>query len=198
MLIGFVGLPNSGKTSIAAKVFCHFKELSINTELIVEQARFYIANKRIKDKLSLEAKLALADKDQFAIFKMQKEVESIMKNGCTRNTIIISDSSTVNIGLYLENFNEEIRKVIANSAKDYDAIIFCHPFDIKEELEDPNRVHDLNQIKALSSRSKEILKICKENNPNTFDILGTLPLETRYRDVCSLVLNTQLEILKRS
>ena len=199
MLIAFCGLPASGKTTLAAKIFANFKQLELKSELVVEQARFYIANKRINEQLPLDSKILLTDSDQLKIMDMQQKMENTMKYGTSLDTLIVSDSSTVNAALYLtESSFNKFKPVIVESLKRYDQILFCHSFLDDVDESDLNRIHSREQILALKPRSLELLKLCKENNRNTFELLGAMSLEAKYKEACSAILDTHLLLQKCS
>jgi thymidylate kinase len=186
MIIGFVGTPASGKTTIATKMFCFLKEQGANCELITEEARKYIASYRVINKLAPQDPISLTDKDQIEIFKKQNESENIMKTACPRETIILSDSSIYNAYIYTSDptFN-----VISNSnnwsTRHYDLIFFCHPIvNLKTIQQDSNRIHDLSEFEALNVRALKILELIKPHN-NVVQLIGTQSLELRYKDACS-------------
>lgn len=198
MLIGFIGLPNSGKTTIASKVFGTLKENASNAELIVEQARFYIAKKRLDNKLSLKEPLALTDDDQLKIVKKQSNLENIMVQGTNINTYIISDSSVLNSMLYLsdEMFNNEDLKNEIVNVGNYDLLIYCHPFNTESFPDDPNRVHSKEQVEALEKRSKDLLSFIKKKGYNVKEILGTYPLDLRWKECLSTVTSEHLKFIQ--
>lgn len=199
MLIGFIGLPNSGKTTIAAKVFSSLKETASNAELIVEQARFYIAKKRKEKNISLKDKVPLDDDDQLKIAKSQNKIENLMVEGCDKVTYIISDSSILNTMLYVSDdlFNNQgFKEALLKEGNKYDLLIYCHPFDTEEFPSDPNRSHSKDDVSKLYSRSKQLLSLIKQNN-NVKEILGTFPLDLRWKECYSTITNEHLKFIQR-
>jgi thymidylate kinase len=189
MIIGFVGTPASGKTTIATKLFCFLKEQDANCELITEEARRYIANYRVQNQLQPQDPIKLTDKDQIEIFKKQNEAEAVMKTACPRETVIISDSSIFNAYIYT---TEPTFNVISNSNKwdtrHYDLIFFCHPIiNLKAIQKDSNRIHDLSEFEALNVRALKILELLKPHN-NIVQLFGTQALELRFKDACGAMM----------
>ncbi len=199
MIVGFVGTPCSGKSTIATKMFSSFKESGTNCELIVEVARQYIANKRFEEKLKNQP-IVLTDADQQQIAHKQWEVERNMQYSCGTSTIIVSDSSIMNAGLYM---SEAAFKGLTGFFKDrtlsYDLIFFCHPINLKSLPSDPNRVHNLEEIKLLNDRANELLSVIKSvPGANVQELLGSITLDARFRDACSITLNKHVELVQRS
>lgn len=186
MIIGFVGIPASGKTTIAIKLFCFLKENGANCEIITEEARRFIANYRVSNKLKPEDHISLKDSDQIEIFNKQRAQETLMKQACPKETIIISDSSIYNAYIYTSNPTFElVRATNAWNVKHYDLIFFCHPIiNIKNLQHDSNRIHELEQFEALNQRALSILELIRPHN-NVVQLFGTQSLELRYKDACS-------------
>jgi hypothetical protein len=182
MLIGFIGTPCSGKTTIAAKLFASMKEIGMKTELIVEQARTYIANKRFQEGISYKEKVILTNEDQLSIYKLQSALEFKMKNSCSPDTVIITDTCAFNAGIYTDETFElnHDRKFFTNAVGHYDLIFYCHPINLRFLPEDSNRIHSLEEIQKLDKRTLEVIDACHKNNFNVFDLLGSLSLEQRY------------------
>lgn len=186
MLIGFLGLPNSGKTTIASKLFSHLKENASTAELIVEQARFFIAEKKVSlnKTNSHREKISLTDEDQLEIAKRQKKVEQTMTLGSDPRAYIIADSSVQNSAIYIsdEYFNNEVYlNKIAEDSSRYDLLFYCHPFELEKFLEDTNRVHTPEQIDSLRQRADKLLEVLKKSKANVKEIMGTFSLENRFK-----------------
>ncbi len=184
MLIGFIGLPNSGKTTIASKVFSHLKEHASNAELLVEQARYYIAEWRVKNKIPYNNPLTLLDESQLEIAKKQKLIERTMVEGSDPKCYIITDSSVQNSSIYVteELFNNEgYQKAILNDSLRYDVLFYCHPFELERFVEDSNRIHSHDQIQALRNRADKLLTLLKGNKSKVIEIMGTFSLENRFK-----------------
>jgi hypothetical protein len=199
MLVGFIGAPISGKTTIAAKMFSTLKEQGNSAELIVEEARHYIARYRYSNKLSHKDPITLTDDDQLRIASKQKEIEEVMKYGCGFDTIIVSDSSIFNTALYLSNGFLDVpdRPFFKALKGHYDVLFYCHPIPVKVLPDDPNRIHDLEHIKRIQEKSVKLLNILKGLNIKVVELLGSLTLEQRYQDACSATMDHYLEVAKR-
>jgi nicotinamide riboside kinase len=141
MLIGIIGSPCSGKTTVAAKLFAELKDLGLPTDYVAEQARLFIANKRFLQVKAGEGEgVALTDEDQLAIARQQFRHELIMSDP---RTILITDSSVLNSLLYMsENFrqSEEVQSLAKAAAARYDLLFICHPVQRPDGI-DPNRIH---------------------------------------------------------
>jgi thymidylate kinase len=180
MLIGFIGLPNSGKTTIASKMFSHLKENAANSELLVEQARLYIAEKRTNYKDKVE----LSDEDQLQIAARQKKLEKTMVTGTDPATYIISDSSVQNSAIYvskdLYDNPDYIQKILFDGLR-YDLIFYCHPFELQNFIKDSNRIHSLEDIEKLRDRANDLLDRLKKSGCNVKEVMGTFSLENRFK-----------------
>ena len=200
MLVGFIGAPISGKTTIAAKMFTALKEQGNPAELIVEEARHYIARLRYTQNLAPTDKVVLTDDDQLRIAGAQKEIEEVMKHGCGFDTIIVSDSSIFNASLYLSNgFLDHPDRPFFKSLKGhYDLLFYCHPIPVKTLPDDPNRIHDLDAIVKIQLRSLKLFNILRGLDIKVVELLGSLNLEQRYHDACSATMSHYLEVAKRA
>lgn len=189
MLLGFIGAPCSGKTTIATKFFANLKESGNNTELIVEQARQFIAAKRFKEHLGHNEPIVLNDTDQIEITSNQREIERNMKYSCGFDTIIISDSSVFNSFLYMSDKYLDNTELLAKLKGHYDLLFYCYPIDINYLPDDPNRIHDLEKIKLIQNKSLTLLKKLKELGIPTHELLSSLSLEQRYEDVSKVTMD---------
>jgi hypothetical protein len=213
MLIGVLGVPASGKTTLMTKAFANFKENGITCELIIEEARRYISELKFNRKMGFNDKLLLNDLEQKEIAERQFKIEQYMKHSCTPSTIIMSDSSTLNAGLYMsldlyeKLFDEGFWYRLANN---YDLLFYCHPLDNLSVLpEDGNRVHDLEQIRNVENRAQNLLKRLKlkfngaaEGEPETpniliHELLGSVKFEQKFNECCSIILNKQCDYVSR-
>lgn len=159
MLINFIGSFNSGKTTLAAKLFAALKESNLTCEFIPEQARFYIAEKRITNKLN---NIVLNNIDQLNILIKQFEAEKLMLNSCDRDTIIITDSSIYNSLLYMDD--DFIEKFADNTLIDitnyYDKYnpdnimtFICDPvINTYSNTPDKNRIHTQEHTDKINNR----------------------------------------------
>lgn len=182
MLIGFIGTPCSGKTTIAAKLFASLKEVGMKTELVVEHARQYIAEKRFKEGLKYSDPVSLTNDDQFDIYRKQILLEKTMVNSTSPETIVISDTTAVSAALYMDDTFEwdPNRRFFANLEGHYDLIFYCHSLNLKFLPEDSNRIHDLDAINKLENKSLALMNLCKEKGIDVFELYGSLTLEQRY------------------
>lgn len=199
MLIGFVGLPMSGKTTLAAKLFAFLKENGFTSEMIVEQARVYIAKKRKTENLTFRDKVTLTDDDQKAIFKRQRAMERTIVETNSPKTYIISDSSIINTLLYCsDELYPNLKEQVIEDMSIYDMVFYCHPFTENYEEADPNRVHSNEQIKGLGSRADSILELLKNNHKGRFkfcEIMGVHSIETRSNEVQIIACETYMNFL---
>lgn len=160
MLIGCLGSPCSGKTTLSARLFAELKESGITCEFIAEQARYFIAKRR--DELGLDS-VSLADEDQLKIMRAQHEVETIMEGSIRDNGIVLTDSSPINSLLYmtpeyrdqvLKTYNEGWEKCVAS----YKFVFVCQPLSAQQHSKDPNRVHDFMQSQLIHENLENLLK----------------------------------------
>ena len=194
MLVGFVGAPCSGKSTIASHIFSNFKRNGITSEIIIEQARQYIAKIRYDKGLSPKDVITLTDEDQHKIAHQQIELERIMKHSCGINTIIISDSSAINAFIYMSMpTKERFKDAFFSALTEYDILFFCNPIDIGE---DTNRVHDAEAIEVAQSEAERLLKKIRESGLTTIIELNG-DLDYRVKEACHLTLQKRHELLSR-
>lgn len=188
MIIEFLGCPRSGKTTTAARVFANLKEAGFNCEYIPEQARFYIAQKRVNAGLKPEESLTLDDEDQKNILQKQVIAIHLMLASCGKDAIIVTDSSPYNSLLYMtpEGRSKEIVKNIIKSIKDLPTIKFYSlPVEWLGGL-DPNRIH--NQEQSLKINEDIVTTILPMLKDEPVKLLGDS--DTRWRSATSEVLRT--------
>lgn len=202
MLIGFIGAPCSGKTTMAAKIFAHLKENGSTCELISEQARFYIAEKRYSEQLPAKEPILLTDDDQQKIMLKQYEIEKAMVYSSGKETIVLSDSCVLNAGLYMSQERYEsvgIQNLFLDVSKNYDLLFFCHPVDIDYLPYDPNRVHDLEAIQAAQVRANDLLgRLKNKSKVEIQELVSTMILEDRYIEANTLLLDKHLRMVQGS
>lgn len=153
MKIGFVGVPGSGKTTVAALVFAHLKDNGIVCEFVPEQARFFIASMRVQQEKHPTDSILLSDEDQVKIMRQQQTVESTFQKACGENALIVSDSSTHNALLYMSDSllsDSRVQDMLEKSR--YDLLFYCPPVRSFSLGVDPNRVHSEEQADLLDSR----------------------------------------------
>lgn len=139
MLIGFVGSPRSGKTTLSFELAAFLKNNGYAVEFIPELARDFIrANKTINK--------GLEEADQKAILEAQEEKEEFHRKWNSKDCITITDGSTVNSLFYL-NIHDEwlLEKQILR----YDLLILCDL--IHNEVVDSNRIHDYEFSKGMNN-----------------------------------------------
>ena len=141
MHISFIGCPCSGKTTTAAMAFASLKELGISCEFTPEQARWYIAQKRVIDRLKPEDPCKLDDHDQLSIMLGQLIHDNTIRTAVGPDIITVSDSSPLNSLLYM---NEEKRpegaSLITTLGNQTDLVFYAKPVTRDGGL-DPNRIH---------------------------------------------------------
>ena len=99
ILVNFLGSSSSGKTTSAAILFAKLKELGIECEYLVEQAKLYLACLNV----SSRGNVTLYPEDHERIFMTQLIAESTMGLYLPSGGILVSDSSPLNSFLYLED-----------------------------------------------------------------------------------------------
>lgn len=162
MLIGFIGSPASGKSTIACSIFSQLKLSSTNSELILEEARKYISSYRRSNNLLPNSPITLTDQDQTEIAKRQLNIEKDFKHSCGPNTIIISDSSVFNSLLYMSDElvkEKGLESYFLNQLKDhYDLLFYCHSVDQEYLPTDSNRIHSKDEFKKIEEKAERIIK----------------------------------------
>jgi hypothetical protein len=163
VLFNFIGCPQSGKTTTAAMAFAGLKEVGMISEFITEQARFYIAQRKLQFGLTPEDPLQLSDEDQVAIMTRQVEWDETFVRACGPDVMIVSDSSPLNSMLYMSPASRQSPQVIA--LKERSLAITHHSFYSRPiprpatTLADPNRVHSFEQSLEIDSWIPELLKL---------------------------------------
>lgn len=168
MKIGFLGAPGSGKTTTAALVFARLKDNGISCEFIPEQARLYIAKKRVDEGLLPTDQIELGDLDQIQIMAEQHKLESIMRKACGKKIRLISDSSTYNALLYMNPSVWDAPEVVRLLEKSrYDILFYSTIFSEKRKNHfDPNRVHSSEQSVEIDSKILTIAEHVKKYVPD--------------------------------
>lgn len=162
MLVGFLGVPCSGKTTTAARLFASLKEGGVPSELVVEEARKYIAERKQAIKLfggvrhNRVLKLELDNTDQIEIMDRQMRAESLMKDACGAQAAVVSDSSYINTLLYMKRSDEVsderhsagLQAIFDEAKNHYDLLFLCEPVR-PSVMTDPNRIHSFEESVEL-------------------------------------------------
>jgi len=180
MIVSFIGSPSSGKTTLAAKLFVYLKTNDYPCELLTEQARLVIAKIRYDEKLKVNAKLQLFDKDQRHIMQQQLKWENILGSGMSSRNILVTDSSPFNSLLYLtyqgkEDFLTQPFIKIANQTADL--VFYVKPIANFVD-NDPNRIHDQKQSRNIDVEVRPTLRAYA---PDIEDRLVVLDGDFEYR-----------------
>lgn len=172
MLIEFVGCPNSGKTTTAAKIFDSLKESEIIAEFIPEEARRFIVSLRAKHNIPYNVVPKLTDEHQISILKRQLEIEINFSRYCNPSTVIICDSSPLNTLLYMSDevrLGKEVKALIEFWDAELRPVIFySKPIPENNYPVDSNRVHSKQESSEIDSKIPGVLetyasnKICVE------------------------------------
>jgi thymidylate kinase len=183
MFVGFIGAPNSGKTTVAAKVFAELKQSGQpDVEFIAEEARRYIAFR--KSALHTEP---LSNEDQKAIFHKQYELERVMVNAVGEYGTVISDSCAVNSLWYM---TPEFRDVFIFENKDYfnwlkeNAMLFYTSSIGITSRPDALRIHN-------AAQSKEIEEVI---NAELFSRNGHFPTENPWLPLVKVPLRGTIDL----
>jgi len=152
MLIGVIGAPITGKTTLAAGLFAKLKEMGVAAEFVPEYARKYIAKMRRSERDGV----TLLDMDQFRIARGQSEEEDLFTGSGTQ--IIVTDGSVANAYFYMQEIDDtELNSKVRTAMGRYDVLFYSKPFDTRRDMQwdpvtgtskgskfsqDPNRVHD--------------------------------------------------------
>lgn len=157
MLISFLGSPGSGKTTTAAMLFAMLKEQGTNCEFITEQARSYIAAKRLREGKPAPEAIELTDGDQCEIMTMQYDIDLAFRFSC-RNypTIIVSDSSPLNSLLYMSPECRMQDRDFSNRVVEQTDIFFICPA-LGLHSADANRVHTAEQSIEIDKKLVQTL-----------------------------------------
>jgi nicotinamide riboside kinase len=167
MLIGFIGIPASGKTTLAAEVFVRLKKMGIAAEFVVEVARQYIAALRHLG----ETDLVLTDEDQEKIMLKQLTTEEMMN---TAQTITVSDSSPLNALMYMTpkaRLDPIVTMLADASLMTYDLLVVCEA-DSNPSNMDPNRIHGVEARSGLTASRNELVDFITKTRPGLPIVLG--------------------------
>lgn len=189
MLIGFVGCPASGKTTLSSRVFAELKSMSMTSEYIPEQARFYIAEKRYESNQGRGSKVVLADYDHFSIMSRQQILEKRMLLSTSEGAVVVSDGCTLNSLLYMSDEARSrpgVRELVEECKSMYDILFYTSP--VRFGRVDNNRIHSEQESLSLDSK---ILPLLKELGLGCIKLNGDH--DTRYREAIQTVLKRLLK-----
>jgi hypothetical protein len=157
MLIDFIGSPNSGKSTIAARLFAEAKELGMAAEFLPEQARVYICGLRYQQNRQPDISLQLKTEDHLSILQRQLHLENLYTSSNPYWSVLIGDGSPINSLFYLDpevRRSKEVQTLIVEHLQKKDLMIF-HTMGLRADYlpDDPNRVHDLKAIQKLEEET---------------------------------------------
>lgn len=171
LIINLIGGPCSGKSTVAAELFCRLKKMGIKTELVSEY---------IKDRIYEENKTM--PNNQIAIFGME---HYNISNKIGKVEVIVHDGSFINNCIYKQEDNDEFDKLIVSEYnKFWNLDFFIKRGNI--EFENYGRIHTLKQ-------SKELDKIIKE----TYDNYKLSYIEVESRDAVDKIIPIILKTLNK-
>lgn len=174
-LIGFLGSPASGKSTLASAVHTKLKMLNANSIFVGEVATNYIA----------EYGVPTRPMDQMVIFYKQLEKERMFIDS---KEIVVCDSSSILNYFYFRGIFESvlskqdiaainhIQKEILRSISDWDKIYYLPPFT-SVDVDDGIRFQNKEQIEKIDRMIKNYLDL--ENIPHVD--LTKIPVKNRVQ-----------------
>lgn len=152
MLIGFIGAPASGKTTVAALLFGKLKSHEYVADLITERARRYIIGKRLKGLPGV-----LTDDDQEKIFLDQVYEEEVYTRVLPKSEFIVTDGCSAHFYLYLKSVTPGRTESIKNALRNYDLIFYCERSRSQYSEKDEGRIHSLEESDDIDAKIPEVL-----------------------------------------
>lgn len=179
-LIGFLGSPASGKSTLASAVHTELKTNGVNSVFVSEVATNYIAEYGIPNRPI----------DQMTIFYKQLEKERMFVGN--KDYIICDSSSILNYFYFRNIFGSElskqdvasinhIQKEILKSLNDWDKIYYLPPFNL-DDSSDGIRYHNRIEIEKIDRWIKNYLDM--ENIP--------------YIDLSNIAVNDRLSYITKN
>ena len=157
--------------------FASLKEIGLVSEFSSEQARLYIAYKRVLWGFGPEDMVVLTDDDQMQIMAKQLEVDETLVKACGPEVFIISDSSPLNSTLYMSEEcrrRPEVMEMIKHSLSLTTASFYMHPiYRGWSDQRDPNRIHDYEQSQLIDKLIPQLLAELPDLNDKTTPVYGT-------------------------
>lgn len=156
MIVTFLGVPCSGKTTTATKLFADLKEAGIPAEFVPEYARQYIASLKYD---SPGEDVKLDDGDQISIMVEQARLERVFAKACGPDVVLVVDGCALNTLLYLSSGarqNPVVQSIVKMSMKAYDVVFVCEPVQALDGL-DPNRIHSWEESLQLNGVLESLL-----------------------------------------
>lgn len=157
MKVSFIGCPSSGKTTLAFKLYAALKERGAACEFLQEQARLYIAMRRVALGAGPDSRLVLADAEQRTIMERQLRWESTMTSACGPNVLLVTDSSPLNSMLYMPlSLREECRGLASLAVQAGNIVFYCAPVSASDAV-DPNRIHTAEEAHRVDQQIMPVL-----------------------------------------
>lgn len=188
MIVSFIGCPSSGKTTLAAMLFAEAKRQGVpNVELLTEQARIFIANKRQTCK-ERNLPFAITDSDQVDIMVDQVLLEEAMHESMP-DGLVITDTYPLNSLLYMPHgvMDSPVVAGLVDGANSLPRLVFyCHPVPMAAG-QDPNRIHSAEQSLAIDARIPHVMGRYAVADWWDATTLDHADLEARYLVLCRRV-----------
>ena len=185
MLISFIGAPCSGKTTVAAMVFASLKESGQFAEFVPEQARLYIAHKKLEiyqqtnlsEPLNVsDVPITLTDNDQVQIMLQQRAADHLMQISGSLLSTVVSDSSPISALFYMsESVAQQASKtkIILEACESTDLFFYVKPI-LGHAKGDSLRVHDEEFSKQLDAKIVNIIaQLCPQIAPKVVPLVGS-------------------------
>ncbi len=193
MLLSFIGSPCSGKTTMAAMLFASLKETGQNAEFVPEQARIYIAKKKLETCYARgeeeirtnvfggvppwNTKIELTDEDQYLIMLQQRAADDLMQLSSGPGTTIIADSSPINALFYMSKEKQKLYaqdQIIVQAAHQTSLFFYVKPLALQNKTEDSLRIHNEKFSKELDNQILPLLtELCPDVLHKVYPLIGS-------------------------